>query len=379
MTSQPTATRLGPPDANAIVSSSNPQITDWVERYFGPWWNAGTVRPDSQALPHLSADVDPERYEKIAGTVHHGPTTPAETLYAKATTHFTRDADGTVRAVSPGGGIAYQASGDHVIIAGHSTQAVSLAACRIAREMVWGRLEGDGYTLLHTSAVTRNGRALLAFGAKGAGKTTTALLLARGRRFGLLSNDRVFARPEPDGTITILPWVAAAAVGLGLLDALGWYSLVRQRLLNGEDLHPTQDQRVTDALRADQRTPLYESGKRREIKVQFFPDQLQRWLGLDLTSRAAAAALLFPSIDPIAVLPALADAPRGVTDEDVFTAATEDRYPDLLGLRSRHNTGAAANADRLRQALAALPHHGAVLTHDVSASADVLAKLADSL
>ncbi|WP_433892739.1 hypothetical protein [Streptomyces sp. CA-111067] len=379
MTSQPTATRLGPPAASATVFSRTPQVTDWVARYFGPWWNAEAVDPDGQSLPHLSADVDPKLYEVIAGTVHHGPTPPGETLYAKAATHLTRDANGTVHAVSPDEGIAYQADGDRVTIAGLSPQAVSLAACRIAREMVWGRLEGDGYTLLHTSAVTKDGKALLTFGAKGAGKTTTALLLAGGRHLGLLSNDRVFARPEADGTVTILPWVAAAAVGLGLLDALGWYSTVRQRLLDGEDLHPTQDQRVTDALKADQRTPLFETGKRREIKVQFFPDQLQRWFGLDLTDRATATALLFPTLNPTAATPALTEAHRGLNDEDVFTAATEDRYPDLLGLRSRHHADGSANATRLRHALASLPHHGAVLTHDVSASADVLVKLADTL
>jgi hypothetical protein len=108
----------------------------------------------------------------------------------------------------------------------------------------------------------------------------------------------VFIHPGADHTdgMPVLPWPSAAAVGLGLLDGLNWYDTVRTRLRSGETLHPTQDQRVTDALLAGRREPLWDGG--RELKVQLFPDQFETWFGLRLATQGQAAALLFPQIDP---------------------------------------------------------------------------------
>ncbi|MFC8096976.1 hypothetical protein [Streptomyces sp. NPDC057363] len=99
--------------------------------------------------------------------------------------------------------------------------------------------------MLHASAVVQDGRTVLTFGGKGAGKTTTALALASRHGYGLLANDRVFVRPGERGGVDVLPWPSAAAVGLGLLEALGWFETARERLEAGEALHPTQDKRVT--------------------------------------------------------------------------------------------------------------------------------------
>lgn len=375
MTVHQTVVRIGPPGATAFVASRSPAVTAWVKRYFAPWWNAA-AGPSAPPFPLVTADVDARRYAEIADTVHRG--SPSRTTYAKARTHYTFD-DDTVHAVSPDAGVAYRAAGDGVTVAGLDEQTVCLAAARIGRDAVWGLLERDGYTLLHGSAVTRDGRALLTVGTEGSGKTTTALLLARRHQFGLLSDDRVFARPADDGTVHVLPWAAALSAGLGLLDALGLYDTVRQRLLDGEDLYPTQDQRITDALRTGERKPLYESGCGPELTVRLFPDQLQRWLGLDLTTTATAAALLFPSIDPNAPMPATGEAGRSLGDTGAFTAKTENHYPDFLRLRGRHHVEGYANQQWLRDALAQLPHHGAILTHDTDASADALAKITASL
>ena len=53
--------------------------------------------------------------------------------------------------------------------------------------------------MLHASAVVRGGHAVLALGGKGAGKTMTALLLARYCGWRLLANDRIFVCGGPDG------------------------------------------------------------------------------------------------------------------------------------------------------------------------------------
>ncbi|MGJ5831994.1 hypothetical protein [Streptomyces ossamyceticus] len=164
---------------------------------------------------------------------------------------------------------------------------------------------------------------------QGAGKTTAALLLAfRGHQ--LLANDRVFVRPAGDD-LCVLPWPSAAAIGLGLLDALGLYDVVRERLEAGEQLHPTQPPDVTAALFAGRRKPLWEGDGRRERKVQVFLDQFPGWFGIDLSTGGHVAGLLFPRIDPDGI-PAVVEGGRTLGEGDLMSGATEDRYPDVFGL-----------------------------------------------
>ncbi|RKN59694.1 hypothetical protein D7231_34025 [Streptomyces klenkii] len=232
-------------------------------------------------------------------------------------------------------------------------------------------LLADGWLILHVSAVTRDGEAVLTLGGKGAGKTTTALLLA-GEGWGLLANDRVFVRAESDGgTVRVLPWPSAAAIGLGLLDALGLYDQVRSRLMSGDRLHPTQHTRVTDALLKGDRSPLWKpSGT--EMKPQFFPDQLTTWLALPLVTEGVAARFLFPHITPNAS-PARLQDDRPLTDADFFTAASEDRYPDIFDLLPPE---AATAPSPTRELLAALPRRVITLGHGVKANAAFLAEAA---
>ncbi|TVL90261.1 hypothetical protein [Streptomyces sp. SAJ15] len=156
---------------------------------------------------------------------------------------------------------------------------------------------------------------------------------------------------------------------LGLLDALGWYDQIRERVQRGEQLHPTQHQKVTDALRSGSRTPLWkESGK--ELKPQFFPDQLATWLGLTLATEGHAARLLFPQITRGAE-PAPLDEDRTVRGTDFFTAGTEDRYPDVFGLLPADLPG----TEPLLELLGELPRHAMMLGHDVKANTAFLQQI----
>ncbi|MCQ8194636.1 hypothetical protein [Streptomyces rugosispiralis] len=372
----PTATRIHASDASVTVLSNTPFITDWSRRYFGPWWNAFEVPAHSLCSgPLVIADVDELEYADLATRL--AACSHEEVTYAKAKLLLTRDSTGTIiSAVSPDEGLAYRSESlaERLTISGCAPEPVALAAARIAREMVRATLLWDGWTLLHASAVVRDGKALLTFGSKGSGKTTTALLLAR-NGFDLLANDRVFIKPVGD-ELRVLPWPSAAAIGLGLLDALGLYDVVRDRLQAGEQLHPTQHQDVTDALLAGRREPLWEPGGKKERKVQVFPDQFSTWFGMELATSGTAATLLFPRIDPAAA-PALVDGDRTLAEDDFMTGSTEDRYPDHFHLARGINGGGndlacASVAERL----AALPHHQVVLGHDIQANADFLAKLA---
>ncbi|MFI1177548.1 hypothetical protein [Streptomyces melanogenes] len=206
------------------------------------------------------------------------------------------------------------------------------------------------------------------FGPKGAGKTTVGLVLARGG-WRLLANDRVFVKPSEAG-VRVLPWPSAAAVELGLLDALGLYEPVAERVTAGEALHPTQEQVVTDALLNGSRTPI-RNAKGRELKAQFHPHQLVDWLGLDLATEGRGARLLFPSIRPEATPAVLVD-DRTLAEGDFFNAKTEDRYPDVFELLP---VCPDKDAQRVAARLAELPRHSLVLSHDTDTTAALLTKV----
>jgi hypothetical protein len=369
-----TATRISAADATATVISETAAVTDWATRYFGDWWNATPTEPESTRTgPVVIAEVDPDRYAESATRLTGSPHTA--TVYAKAATLLAHDDDGSILAVSPGERLAYLSEPDseRLTITGCDTEAVAVATARLAREAVRGVLLRSGWTLLHASAAVHEGRVVLAFGSKGSGKTTTALLLARGKGWELLANDRVFVRPDSTGGVQVLPWPSAAALGLGLLDALGLYDVVRDRLKAGEKLHPTQDQRVTDALLNGSRTPLWSSSGK-ELKVQVFPDQFNAWFGLNLATSGRASMLLFPSMLPVAV-PALADEDRSLTEEDFMSGTTEDRYPDIFRLARVDGGGRADDRARVVGLLSGLPRHSIVLGHDTETAADFLGKL----
>jgi hypothetical protein len=371
------ATRISAADATVTVTSKTAAITDWAARYFGDWWNATSVPPESTCTgPVVIAEVAPDRYTEMAARLTDHP--HEATVYAKAATLLATDDDGSIRAVSPRENLAYLSEPDagRLTITGCDTEAVAVATARLTREAVRGVLLRSGWTLLHASAVVNDGRTVLTFGSKGSGKTTTALLLAKRKGWELLANDRIFVRPDNNGGVHVLPWPSAAALGLGLLDALGLYDVVRERLQAGEKLHPTQDQRVTEALLNGSRTPLWApNGK--ELKVQVFPDQFNAWFGLNLATSGRAAMLLFPSMLPVAV-PALADDDRTLTEEDFMSGATEDRYPDIFRLAQVDGGGRAEDRALISRLLTELPHHSLILGHDTEAAADFLGKLTGS-
>lgn len=372
------ATRIHADEATVTVVSDTKAITDWALRYFGGWWNATAV--DAPAAPGgsiaeggalLLADVDGDRLadiETLVGDYEHDGV-----VYANARTLLARHGDGMIYAVQPAERLAYHydPATSRLVIVGAHAEPVAVAASRLARELIRGQLLRAGFHILHASCVVRGDRALLTFGPKGAGKTTTALLLAR-EGYDLLANDRVFIRPE-DGGLRILPWPSAAAIGFGLLESTGLYEPLRARVLDGEQMHPTQDQRVTDALHAGSTKPIW-NAKGKELKPQFFPDQLSSILGMTLAPQARATALLFPRVEKDTE-PQLAEAPRSLDEEDFFTSKTEDRYPDLFRLAPDKAAPATDLADRL----ALLPRRALVLTHDSRASAELLTKTAEGL
>lgn len=368
------AVRLECAGEAVTVVSAERAVTDWAARYFGAWWKAAEVRPEDVCVgPVVTASVDPDQYEAVALAVTQAPHTSV--TYARAQMLLARDVStGVIRAVSPDGAIAYRAEpgGGRLDVIGCQAEPVATATARLAREMMRGRLLRGGWAVLHASAVVHNGRAILTFGSKGAGKTATALVLAAQHGLALLANDRVFVRVNERGGVDVLPWPAASAVGLGLLDALGWFEVARERLQAGEELHPTQDERVTRAILAGDRTPLWEGG--RELKAQVWPVQFADWFRVPLAAGGEAAELVFPRVEPGAA-PVVEQTARTVGDADFMSGKTEDRYPDLFGLVGVDGGGCEMARRSVSRLLSGLPHHAVVLGHDVVSNANLLAKI----
>lgn len=364
----PHTLRVSAGPATVLVFSDTPAITDWISQYFGGWWTVQTISSAAGTSdPVLHCQVDPDHF----AANQHSLSTRAHRVieFARNPLYVTDNADHTVVAVNPTEQVLYHTdtSRTRLTITAAGPLGLCLAAARITRELIRTQLEADGWAIMHASAAVSDNNATLALGPKGAGKTTTALLLTtQGQQ--LLANDRVFLHPT---TLAVLPWPAAAALGLGLLHAHGFLDGVRARLTAGQHLHPTVDPAVTTAILNGHITPLRDH-RGRELKTQLFPHQLTDWLGLQLARSANVTALIFPRLDPDGE-PRLDPTPRTLTTDDFFDPNHDDRYPDFLQLTRiapEHRNGIWAHT---RDALATVPHHSVVLTHDATRSRQLLA------
>ena len=266
------AVRLSVARTTVTVRSPLPAVVERVARYVSPWWDVapgqGTTGPVVTA--RLGGFEDLER--EVAGGAWR------EVPYPRAATRYARLRSGTsVVAVTPTERVAfrYTPATGRMEVHGHEPEALVRASVRVARELVRAQLIAAGWVVLHASAVVvADGRALLVLGGRGAGKSTAAFTLAsRGAR--LLGNDRVFARARDDGAVELAPWPSGAAVGLGLLGALGWTRVVRTRLLGGAEPHPSQDAKVTAAIAAGCTGRLGADG--RELKAHLRPHEFAEW------------------------------------------------------------------------------------------------------
>lgn len=377
------ATRLEAASAAVTVLSNRTEVTDWAARYFGQWWNASAVEASSVcAGPVLVADVDPTEYAELSLQVHDGRHTD-EVEYARHRMLVARDGEDII-ATSPDEAIGYRCtpSTGRLVLSGVGVMELALAAARLAREVVRGQLLREGWAVLHASAVVRpeDGATLFAFGGKGAGKTTTALLFASAG-WRLLANDRVLTRPTGERDVEVVPWPSAAALGLGLVDALGWGAATRGHLQEDGSFHPTQHDAVTDALLTGDFTPLWEDDRPRERKVQVWPDQFPKLFGVELATGGRAAGLLFPRVEADGS-PDVVDGAQtlGLGEDDFMSGATEDRYPDIFELARGVDGGGRRSArDEVSARLAMMPHLRVRLSHDVPASIAALRKAAETV
>ncbi|MGW5696975.1 hypothetical protein ACWEWX_40715 [Streptomyces asiaticus] len=380
-----TACRLEAADASVTVVTDIEGVTDWVTRYFTPWWDVsvspfapdrslssgergadGSTYPQGESMT-VHAAVRSDSYEEWARQVLATP--GVETEYVNHRTLSCRLEDGSILVVTPEERLAYRVTPGQVEIAGHRSADLAVPAARVARAVVWGTLERAGWTLLHASALVGEEQAVLSFGRKGAGKTTTALVGGRWLGLQLLANDRVFARAEGD-RVRLVTWASVTSVGLGLLDGLGLYDEIRERLLDGEAFHPAQDPLVLKALHAGTRHAVFDA-EGREMKVLVAPDRLSAWLGVKPVGSAELGLILFPSV-ALGAAPVVGSGTYRIGLADMFTERTEDSYPDVFGVRRPPAGGYQTHRDALLGALALYPSRAVCLGYAPEANAAVL-------
>ncbi|EFG03868.1 hypothetical protein CRV15_29935 (plasmid) [Streptomyces clavuligerus] len=351
------------------LNSDTTHITDWARTYFTPHWPE-TPTPTTPAGPRVTALHDGPPLDHDHPHTHRA-------VYARDHLAYTPHPDGTVTArnlTHPALTYRYTPTHQHLEITHTGPDhpehrhpcALATTATRLTRHLLHTRLTTDGWTLLHASAATPPHRhGILTLGSPGAGKTTTALTLAT-TGATLLATDCCYTRPNPDGTLDLLPWPSATTIGLGLLDALGWTPTIRHHLNNGTPPHPTQHPTVTHALTTGTSLDPLHGPDGRERKAQLWPHHLQHWFGLTLATQATADRVLQTRIDSATGTPG--PGPCEPPAPDVFTTGP-DRYPDFLGL-IRHPV--TAHQHRTLHRLRLLPRHGLALGHHHGTNAQLI-------
>jgi hypothetical protein len=357
--------------ANVTVISYSRAVTDHVRDCVAPWWTVSRLLPESFSVgPLVIADVDPPVFAQLASRATEGRGGNVTYINGRSVVRPLVD-EGVTTAVVHDRGLAYRYEPEleclNVYGRDAEVGALARAAALFARESMRAALVQAGWSVLRASAVVRDGRAVLICGEDGSGKTSAALTLAARRGWELLGNDRVLVRADANGGVDVLPWPAPAAVGLGLLDELGWHSTVVRHLLAGEAPAATQDPRVTDALLVGERTAL-RLADGSELKAQLSLRQLTESFGLATATHARACGVLCTALRP-AERPGVLAGERLIGAEDFRGRHEADRYPEVFLLAE---DGRVQADEQVLRRLAELPHGAVSLGYATEANATTL-------
>ena len=166
------------------VKTNDPEILARLASYFRPYVITGPPPLAEVSLIQGSVPLSGE----FVDVVREGGRRPKEATQEVAGGRLVlKRATGVLIGLRPGGAFAV---GD---IRRHLNQGINLVNNCYAKVVL-----RRGHVLLHASAVTRKERTAVLAGPPGAGKSTSALHLVEAG-FHCLSNDRVLAKPMPDG------------------------------------------------------------------------------------------------------------------------------------------------------------------------------------
>ena len=278
-------------DAAIRLSSNDPAAAAWVGEFLGPEMTTG----GGADAPRIELASSAERYADLAARV------PAEarprpcfafdrrvlSLPAWEAENGPRVADlerDCLLDLEPG---AAELIGDP------RSRRWRFTLVLVIHELIATRMRRTGLEL-HAAAVESGGRAILAIGPKGAGKTTLALHLLRAGGCRWLANDRVLAGPATEG-----------------IDVLGMPSAVKVRPGTAAELPelgaaaPPVERPYLWSLSEGGTPPPMRLGRSRGEgpvdadpgELQLSPAQVAAALGVECLSRARLGVLVFPEVD----------------------------------------------------------------------------------
>jgi len=166
------------------ATTNDAEVCDGLKRYYAPWVASVTLPVVRVRL--IQGQVSPRgRFQDLVRSDGKRVKEAVQDLGDGRL--ILKRATGVVMGLWPGHAFA---SGD---LRANMNQAINLVNACYAKIVV-----DRGYALLHASAVSRKGQAVVLAGTPGAGKSTAALHLVEAG-FHFVSNDRVLARPHADG------------------------------------------------------------------------------------------------------------------------------------------------------------------------------------
>ncbi len=353
-------------EGRSVLVEGDESVITWIESYIGGWWTAQlTMNSGRRRLVGMVGDARQLR-------------APADNEQERVETYFGTMAeawrkDGAVFVVVDGGEIGYcwEAGSQELVVIGEDPTAVAIDLNRMARAALTAELEEDGWVMVHAACVVDGDAGAVVVGPKGSGKSTTALGLAAGYGFGLLGNDRCFARVE-GGRIRCIAWPGSVAVGLGLLNTLGWTEILARGLREGTRNHPAQRAEVVrQILRGDSRA-LFE--RRKELKYEILPSQFGELFGIQLVREGYVTRL---------VLPRFEHDPAPVCAEEVVRNSTltsvGDGYPNFLGVSFLNSKLSASAVTGVIEALCGLEVEKPVFSKRRDRNQSTLEQLADKV
>lgn len=206
----------------------------------------------------------------------------------------------------------------------------------VVRDIWRAYVENIGGIIVHASSVELNSRAWLAVGAKGSGKTTTALNLAlSGAR--LIDNDRTALIPSADGPVA-MPVPLDIRVGIGTLLSL------RSRWRRAAELVDVYERQYP--------------GWGIHQKVSMLRDEMPR-SGIDLSTGALVGGIIVPSVTPGGGGDGLfcgqeRQSPTRSLRRYVYSPRDPGLPEDILLLRKRSAAEIRSNADQILKQLASV-------------------------
>ena len=304
----------------AIFVGGDKSIIAWVKDYIADWWDTkmtfSTIPP--RFMGRLSDVQGISSFLQCPNTHLEN----VETFFGGAGQAWRKD-DGVIVIVEDRGvSYSWNSTSREIVVTGKEASIVGLDLNRLVRAALTAELEQDGWLMLHASCVVDGDRGAIVVGSKGSGKTTTALGLASEQGFQLLANDRCFVKVE-QGRIRCLAWPGSVAVGLGLLNSLGWIDTLANSLGCSVPQHPSQSNEVVKRIMRRDSQPLFKGD--REIKYEIMPRQLEEVFGIRLAREGYISQLVLPQFNHN-----LAEvSPQELIAENVLTGVG-DGYPNFL-------------------------------------------------